>query len=150
MLSRTVRFFSIYICWKVNPISSRCRSASSLSPIVVIFFPQNKTSPDVMLSIPDTVQQENYSRYQNRTGSIDKTVIAAVYYNRLRGIIYKHFPERVTEHQANARANNGNSEIFCKVQSPNFYVSYAYCFHNAYLAEFPGEGKDYDEPRIYD
>ena len=61
-------------------------------------------------------EQENHSRCQNRAGNVYKSVIAAVYYNRLRGIIYKHFPEWVAEYQTECCADNGNSEVFCKVQ----------------------------------
>jgi hypothetical protein len=92
-------------------------------------------------------EQENHSRCQNRAGNVYKSVIAAVYYNRLRGITYKHFPEWVAEYQAECCADNGNGEVFCKVQPPNFYVPYAYGFHNAYLAEFFREGKGYGEPQ---
>jgi hypothetical protein len=92
-------------------------------------------------------EQENDSRYQNRAADIDKSVTAAVYYNKLRGTIDKHFPKRVAEYQAECCADNGNSGVFCKVQSPNFYVAYAHCFHNAYLAELLGDGKGYGEPQ---
>ena len=53
MLSSIVRFFIIYICWKINPISSRRSLASSFSLSSVISFPSKRTCPLVTRSIPD-------------------------------------------------------------------------------------------------
>ena len=55
ILSSTLRFLSIYICWKIKPISSSRSAASSFGFSAEISLPPNRTVPAVMLSIPETV-----------------------------------------------------------------------------------------------